>query len=67
MSEMDQETEKELAEIRREWERLEVRRKALETEHAAWREDLLAEADRQGMGERFRATAGKKKPAGTAD
>ena len=59
MSEMDQETERELALIRREWDRLEERRKALEAEHAAWRKELLAEADRQGMGERLRANPGQ--------
>ena len=68
MSELDQETEAELTRIRREWQQLERRRIALEAEHALWREELLAEADRQGMGERFRETLranpGQGKPGG---
>ena len=62
MSEMDQETEVELAQIRREWARLEGWRTELEGEHAAWREELLAEADWQGLGERLRANPGQGKP-----
>lgn len=57
---MDQETEAELARIGREWQRLERWRIALEAEHARWREELLAEADRQGMGERLRANPGQR-------
>lgn len=64
MSDLDQETEDELARIRRDWARLERWRKELEAEHAAWREELLAEADRQGMGERLRANPGQEKPGG---
>ena len=64
MSEMDQETEAELARIRREWARLERWRAEVEAEHAVWREDLLAEADRLGMGERLRANPGQGKPGG---
>ena len=64
MSDMDQETEVELARIRREWARLESWRAELEGEHAAWREELLTEADRQGLGERLRATPGQGKPGG---
>lgn len=56
MSDLDQETEARLAGIRAEWQRLEARRELLEAEHAAWREELLAAADRLGMGERFRET-----------
>lgn len=63
MSEMDQETEAELARIWREWEQSERQRTALEARHAAWRERLLAEAARQGMGERFRRAPRPDKPA----
>ena len=59
MSDLDQETEARLAEIREEWQRLEARRAALEAEHAAWLETLLAAADREGMGARFRETLGQ--------
>lgn len=59
MSEMDQETEKELARIHQEWARLEEERAVLEAEHAEWREDLLKAADKLGMGERFRETLRK--------
>ena len=62
MSEMDQETEEELARIWREWEQSEREGAALEARHAVWREALLAEADRQGMGERFRETLRSVKP-----
>jgi hypothetical protein len=56
MSDLDQETEARLAKIRGEWQQLEAQRELLEAEHAAWLEKLLAEADRLGMGERFRQT-----------
>lgn len=61
MSDLDQETEARLAAIRAEWQRLEARRATLEAEHAAWLDKLLAEADRLGMGERFRATLAQNK------
>ncbi len=67
MSDLDQETEAELARIHREWARLERWRLALENEHAAWREELLAEADRQGLGERLHANPGQGKPNGKPD
>ncbi len=54
MSDLDQETEARLAKIHGEWQQLEAQRELLEAEHAAWLEKLLAEADRLGMGERFR-------------
>lgn len=59
MSDLDQETEARLAEIREEWQQLESQRELLEAEHAIWLEKLLAEADRLGMGERFRETLGQ--------
>ena len=62
MSDRDQETEAELARIHREWSRLERWRLELEAEHAVWRDELLAEADRLGMGERLRANPGQGKP-----
>lgn len=61
MSELDQETEAELARISREWAELEKERVSLEARHAEWREALLAEADRQGLGERLRANPGQGK------
>lgn len=61
MSDLDQETEARLAEIRKEWQRLEDRREPLEAEHVAWLEQLLAEADRLGIGERFRETLNARK------
>ena len=60
MSDLDQETEARLAEIRGEWQRLEMQREGLEAEHAMWQAKLLAEADRLGMGKRFRETLRKK-------
>jgi hypothetical protein len=54
MSEVDQETADQLAQIAAEWQRLEGRRQVLESEFAVWREELLAEADRLGLGEAIR-------------
>ncbi|MGY9055306.1 MAG: hypothetical protein ACKVGZ_06825 [Alphaproteobacteria bacterium] len=67
MSDKDQEIAAEMARIRTEWQRLEAECAVLEAECAEWRDDLLATADRIGLGERVRGIrhAGKsqqKKP-----
>tara|TARA_R110002096_G_scaffold162745_3_gene329986 strand:- start:309 stop:494 length:186 start_codon:yes stop_codon:yes gene_type:complete len=54
MHDSDQETAAALAKIVEEWQRLEAWRESLEAEFAGWREDLLGEADRLGLGEHIR-------------
>lgn len=63
MSELDQDTAAALAKIAAEWQRLEEEAKLLQAEADAWRADLLAAADRLGMGEAIRRRGRPDQPA----
>ena len=54
MSEMDQETAAALAKIAADWRRLEAEAEPLRLEAETWRAELLAAADRLGIGAAIR-------------